>query len=91
MRRSTFKKANEAVLKAGEHAYRDRKKKKRDFRALWIVRISAAARNHGVNYSTFVRGLKTKKIELDRIVLSELAIHEPKVFEKVVKETGVKA
>ncbi|MDD3896258.1 MAG: 50S ribosomal protein L20 [Candidatus Peribacteraceae bacterium] len=84
MRRTTFKKANEAVMKAGQHAYRDRRRKKRTFRALWIIRLNAAVRAAGVSYSQFIKQLKTKKIGLDRKVLSELAIHEPKVFEKVV-------
>lgn len=85
MRRTSFRKANEAVMKAGEHAYRDRRKKKRNFRALWITRISAAASEHGLNYSRFTHGLKAKKVELNRKALSELAIHEPKVFEAIVK------
>ncbi len=89
MRSKTFRKANEAVLKAGQHAYVDRKKKKRTFRALWITRLNAAVRAHGVNYSRFTKGLKDKKIELNRKALSELAIHEPKVFEKIVQEVGV--
>ena len=84
MRRTTFRKANEAVLKAGEHAYRDRRKKKRDFRALWITRISAAVKQHNLNYSRFTKGLKDKDIQLNRKVLSELAIHEPEVFGEVV-------
>ena len=86
MRSTTFKKANEAVMKAGEHAYVDRKKKKRDFRSLWITRISAAARAHDVSYSRLVKAMKDQKIEINRTVLSELAIHEPKVFEQVLKE-----
>lgn len=90
MRQSSFRKANEAVMKAGEHAYRDRRKKKRVFRALWITRLNAAVHEHGVNYSRFVKGLKDKQIGLDRKALSELAIHEPKVFEKIVKEVAVK-
>lgn len=85
MRSSTFKKANEAVMKAGQHSYIDRRKKKRTFRSLWIARLNAAVREHGVNYSRFTKGLKDKKIELDRKALSELAVHEPKVFEQVVK------
>lgn len=84
MRSTTFKKGNEALLKAGEHAYIDRRKKKRNFRALWITRLSAAVKEHGMNYSTFIKGVTDKKIGLNRKVLSELAIHEPKVFEKVV-------
>ena len=88
MRSSTFKMANQAVMKAGQHAYVDRKKKKRVFRALWIARLNAAVREHGVSYSRFIKGLKDKKIELNRKTLSELAIHEPKVFEKVVKQAA---
>lgn len=86
MRHSTFKKANEAVMKAGQHAYVDRRKKKRTFRALWITRLSAAVGDLGGNYSRFVKGLKDKKIELNRKILSELAIHHPAVFEKIFKE-----
>ncbi len=91
MRSTTFKKANEAVMKAGEHAYRDRRKKKRDFRSLWITRISAASRAHNVSYSRLVKALKDQKIGLNRKVLSELAIHEPKVFNAVLKEAKVGA
>jgi len=89
MRSTTFKKANEAVMKAGQHAYRDRRRKKRDFRALWITRISAATRAHDVAYSRFVKAMKDQNIGLNRKVLSELAIHEPKVFEEVLKEAKV--
>ena len=85
MRNSTFKKANEAVMKAGQHSYIDRKKKKRTFRALWITRLNAAVRAQGITYSRFINGLKNKNITLDRKALSELAIHEPKVFEQIVK------
>lgn len=87
MRRTTFKKANEAVLKAGQNAYRDRRLKKRTFRALWIVRLSAALREEGLNYSRFIMALKDKKIDLDRKALSELAIHEPAAFKKIVEAT----
>lgn len=85
MRSSTFKKANEAVMKAGQHAYIDRKKKKRTFRALWITRLNAAVREQGMNYSSFIKKLKDKNITLDRKALSELAVNDPKVFEQVVK------
>ena len=85
MRNSTFKMANQAVMKAGQHAYRDRRKKKRVFRALWIARLNAATRAHGMSYSRLINGLKNKKIELNRKTLSELASHEPAVFEKIVK------
>ncbi len=74
-------------MKAGEHAYIDRKKKKRVFRQLWIARLNAAVREQGVSYSRFIKALKDKKIELNRKTLSELAINEPKVFEKVVEAT----
>ena len=90
MRSTTFKKANEAVMKAGQHAYRDRRKKKRDFRALWITRISAAARAENVSYSRLVKAMKDSNIQLNRKVLSELAIHEPGVFKQVLKEAKVK-
>ncbi len=85
MRKSTFRKANEAVMKAGQHAYIDRRKKKRTFRALWIARLNAAVREHGMSYSRFINKLKAKNIELDRKALSELAVNDPKVFEQVVK------
>lgn len=85
MRRTTFVKAQEAVMKAGQHAYRDRRRKKRDFRSLWIVRLNAALAERGVRYSRFIAGLKQRKIVLDRKVLSELAIHEPKIFDQIVQ------
>jgi len=85
MRNSTFKMANQAVMKAGQHAYIDRKKKKRTFRALWITRINAAVVEHGLNYSRFIKALKDKNVELDRKALSELAVNDPKVFAAVVK------
>lgn len=84
-RQGSFRKANEAVMKAGQHAYIDRRKKKRDFRALWITRLSAAAAEHGMNYSRFIKALKDKNVALDRKALSELAATEPKVFAEVVK------
>ena len=85
MRRTTVKKATEALIKAGQNSYRDRRLKKRDFRSLWIVRLNAALRAQGLNYSTFIKGLKTKQIGLDRKALSELAIHNPAVFDQIVK------
>jgi large subunit ribosomal protein L20 len=85
-RRTTVRKAKEAIIKAGQHAFRDRRKKKRVFRSLWIVRLNAAVRPAGLTYSTFISGLKAKGITVDRKVLSELAIHEPAVFDKFVKE-----
>lgn len=85
MRRTTFKKANEAVIRAGVNAYVSRRLKKRDFRALWIVRLNAALRSKGTRYSTFIGQLNKKKINLNRKTLSELAIHHPEVFDKVVE------
>lgn len=82
---STFVKAKERLIKAGQHAYMDRKKKKRTFRSLWIIRLNAAVRQAGGKYSVFIDGLKKKNIQIDRKVLSELAIHEPEVFQKVVE------
>ena len=85
MRQTSFKKAHEAVVRAGVNAYRDRRLKKRTFRALWITRLNAALRAQGVSYSRFAAALKKKKSVLDRKTLSELAIREPKVFEQIVK------
>ncbi len=86
LRRSTTRKAKEAIIKAGQHAYKDRRKKKRNFRALWITRLSAAVREQGMSYSAFIKGLKTHKIGLDRKALSELAVREPAAFAKVLEK-----
>ena len=75
-----FKMTNQAVMKSGNYAYIGRKQKKRDFRSLWITRISAAAKLNGMNYSTFMHGLKLAGVEMNRKMLSELAIHEPAAF-----------
>lgn len=75
-----FKVANQAVLKSGSYAYRDRRQKKRDFRKLWITRINAAARINGLSYSKFMNGLKKAGIELDRKVLSDIAITDAQSF-----------
>ena len=75
-----FKMAKQAVKKSGVYAYIGRKQKKRDFRSLWITRISAAAKLNGMNYSTFMHGLKLAGVEMNRKMLSELAIHEPAAF-----------
>ncbi|MFN3699946.1 MAG: 50S ribosomal protein L20 [Alphaproteobacteria bacterium] len=84
-RKNCFRTAVQAVEKAGQYAYRDRRNKKRDFRALWIQRINAAARLYGMNYSTFMHGLKLSGIELDRKVLSDIAIRDEKGFEAIAK------
>ena len=86
LRHATFAKANEAVLKAGQHAFRDRRKKKRVFRALWIVRLNAATRAEGVPYSVFVKHLRSSHVQLGRKVLSELAISHPQVFRRILQE-----
>ncbi len=75
-----FKVAKQAVIKAGQYAYRDRRQRKRQFRQLWVVRINAAAREHGLSYSRFIAGLKKAEIEVDRKVLADLAIHEKEAF-----------
>ena len=79
-RSRTFKVAKQAVIKAGQYAYRDRRQRKRQFRALWILRINAAARTHGLSYSRFVAGLKKAAIDVDRRVLADLALHEQDAF-----------
>jgi len=85
-RHKQFRKAKEAVLHAGEYAFMGRKLRKRDFRQLWIIRINAALRNLGAKYSTFIKKLKDNKIELDRKILSQLAVEQPEVFKKVVEK-----
>ena len=80
-----FKTAKQSLIKSMQYAYRDRKNRKRDFRRLWITRINAEVRNLGYSYSKFIDGLKKKGIELDRKMLSELAIQDKATFEKVVK------
>ena len=81
-----FKVANQAVMKSGAYAYRDRRAKKRDFRKLWIARINAAARMNGLSYSKFMNGLKKADIALDRKVLSDIAITDPKAFAALVEQ-----
>ena len=85
-RKNTFKAANQAVEKAGQYAYRDRKAKKREFRSLWIQRINAGVRAEGLTYAKFIHGLAKSKIKLDRKVLAELAYNNPEVFKSVVKK-----
>ena len=84
-RKNCFRTAVQAVEKAGQYAYRDRRTKKRNFRALWIQRINAAARLHDMTYATFMHGLKLSGIDLDRKVLSDIAIREPEQFAAIVK------
>ena len=80
-----FKMAKEAVMKSGNYAFRDRRAKKRDFRKLWITRISAAVKPYGINYSRFMNGLKKAGIDMNRKMLSELAIGDPAAFAALVE------
>ena len=80
-----YRPANQAVMKSLDYAYSGRKQRKRDFRKLWISRINAAARQNGMNYSTFINGLKKADIEINRKMLSEMAIHDPEGFSKLVE------
>jgi large subunit ribosomal protein L20 len=82
-RSRTFKVAKQAVMKAGQYAYRDRRNRKREFRALWIVRINAAAREHGLSYSRLMNGLRKAAVEVDRKVLADLAVFDKAAFEKL--------
>jgi large subunit ribosomal protein L20 len=79
-----IKRAKEAVLRAGEHAFAGRKNRKRDFRRLWITRISEAVKKEGISYSRFIHALKEKNIELDRKILADLVVNEPEVFKKII-------
>lgn len=82
-----FKMAKQAVMKSGNYAYIGRKQRKRDFRRLWITRISAACRMNGINYSTFMNGLKKAGVTLNRKMLSEIAIADPASFAKLVEQS----
>lgn len=83
-RKNVFRIAKQAVMKAGQYAYRDRRAKKRVFRQLWIARINAGARSLGLTYSKFMAGLKKASIDIDRKVLSDMAIHDPAAFAAIV-------
>jgi large subunit ribosomal protein L20 len=85
-RSRVYRVAKQAVIKAGQYAYRDRKQRKRQFRALWIVRINAAVRQHDMRYSSFINGLKKAGIELDRKVLAEMAVYNKSDFAKLVEK-----
>lgn len=85
-RKNTIRIARQAVEKAGQYAYRDRKVKKRNFRALWIQRINAAVRTEGLTYSTFMNGVKLAGIELDRKILADLAMNEAAAFSAIVAQ-----
>ena len=82
-RKNVYRVAKQAVMKAGQYAYRDRRQKKRQFRALWIARITAAVRELGMSYSTFMAGLKRANIDIDRKVLADLAVTDKAAFDKI--------
>ncbi|MCH8853199.1 MAG: 50S ribosomal protein L20 [Planctomycetes bacterium] len=83
-RRNRWRLAKEAVLRAGVNAYRDRRRRKREFRSLWITRLSAACQSRGIQYSRLISGLRIANVILDRKMLSELAIHDPAAFDAIV-------
>ena len=85
-RRKVFRAAKQAVIKAGQYAYRGRKLKKRDFRGLWIQRINAAAREHEMSYSRLINGIKKAGIEIDRKMLADLAMNQPESFAAIAKQ-----
>ena len=85
-RKNVYRVAKQAVMKAGQYAYRDRRNKKREFRALWIVRINAAAREFGMTYSTLINGLKKAQVEVDRKVLADIAVFDRAAFEKIATQ-----
>jgi large subunit ribosomal protein L20 len=85
-RKNVFRVATEAVTKAGQYAYRDRKQRKRQFRALWIARINAGARENGLSYSRFINGLKKASIEIDRKVLADLAVFDKAAFTALAEQ-----
>ena len=84
-RTRSYRLAKQGVIRSLQYAYRDRRNRKRDLRSLWITRINAAARENGTTYGKLISGLKAKNIDLDRKVLSELAVSEPKAFTKIVE------
>jgi len=86
IRQKNLKMGRQAIVRSLQYQYRDRRNKKRDLRRLWILRINNAARLNGTTYRAFVAGLKKAKIELDRKILAELAVNEPKVFTEIVKK-----
>jgi len=85
-RSKKYKAAKEALMKAGVYAYRDRKTKKRTMRGLWLIRLNAGVREYGLNYSKFIHALKLSNVELDRKVLSQIAVENPKIFKSIVEK-----
>ncbi|MFT4195938.1 50S ribosomal protein L20 [Ottowia sp.] len=89
-RKNVYRVAKQAVMKAGQYAYRDRRNKKRDFRRLWIARINAAARECGITYSQFINGMNKAGIALDRKVLADIAVHDKAAFAGIVEQARAK-
>jgi len=85
-RKNVYRIAKQAVMKAGQYAYRDRRAKKREFRRLWIARINAGARSLGLTYSKFIAGIKKASIDIDRKVLADLAVNDPAAFASIVEK-----
>lgn len=85
-RSKVFRVAKQAVIKAGQYAYRDRRQRKRQFRALWIARINAAARMNGLSYSRLINGLNRAEIDIDRKVLADIAVHDPEGFAAIAEQ-----
>lgn len=85
-RSRVYRVAKQAVIKAAQYAYRDRRQRKREFRALWIIRVNAAARSHGMSYSAFMNGLKKAAIQIDRKVLADIAVHDKNAFAALVEQ-----
>ena len=85
-RRKVYRVAKQAVIKAGQYSYRDRRQRKRDFRSLWIQRINAAARENGLSYSRFINGLKRAEVEIDRKVLADLAVNDKAAFKALAEK-----
>ncbi|MGY8813359.1 MAG: 50S ribosomal protein L20 [Gammaproteobacteria bacterium] len=85
-RKNVYRVATQAVIKAGQYQYRDRRQRKRQFRALWITRINAAARENGMSYSQFIYGLNMAQISIDRKILADLAVHDKQIFANLANE-----
>lgn len=85
-RSRVYRVAKQAVIKAAQYAYRDRRQRKREFRALWIARVNAGARSHGMSYSVFMNGLKKASIEVDRKILADIAVHDKAAFAALVAQ-----
>ena len=83
LKKSSYRRAKEQLLKSGTYAYRDRRARKREFRRLWITRINAGAREHGMSYNQLIHGLKEANIDVDRKILADLAVREPEVFAQI--------